>query len=554
MKNIFLIISIFLINTTNAQIITTIAGTGTRGYNGDDIAATTAQIGSLIGLKIDNTGAIFFCDGDNLRVRKIDAAGMITTIAGTGIAGFSGDGGPATAATLNGNWGIAIDNIDGVSTIYIGDAGNYRVRKISAGIITTIAGDGSTTYGGNGGPATGAQIGADIIGIALDAGDNVYICEGLADHIRKINTTGIIANFAGIGTYGYGGDGGPATAAEFTVPYDIAFDGLGNAYFGEAHGARVRKIDTEGIITTIAGNGATGYTGDNGPATVAELSAAVYSLAVDVCGNVFLSDYGNNRIRVVNTMGIISTVAGTGVAGFSGDGGPVTAAELYYPAGMAMDAHGNIYFFDFGNYRIRKITYGSHPPAFVAGHTQHLTVCENDTASIDTMLTATDLDAGQQEAWKVTGPATHGTASALYATTSTGGALLPTGLYYAPAVGYTGNDTFTVQVSDCGTGTDVTTVYVNVPNCSLGIQAATTYGLLLYPNPTAGSFSITLPAATKLPAQVTITDIVGKTVAEINTTTNKKNEVTLHVADGVYFITATAGGKKYYSKLVVSKS
>ena len=552
-KNVFFCFMLWSV-TAQAQIITTIAGTGVTGYNGDNIPATSAQISSTLYIKVDNAGNVYIGDGVNNRVRKIDLGGIITTIAGTGTGGFSGDGGPATAAEINNPNGLALTNIDGVADIYIVDSRNYRIRKVSAGIITTIAGDGSTTYGGDNGPATAAQIGTENYGVAVDSKKNIYFSEIGPYRIRKIDTAGIISTYAGNGITGYTGDGGPSTAAELIGPKGVYVDATGNLYIADTHllGA-IRKVDTAGIITTLAGSGTRGYSGDGGPATIAEINGSA-DVVTDDCGNIFFTDYSNNRIRVVNSMGIISTIAGNGIAGYIGDGMPATATELNEPAGIALDSHGNIYFTDELNYRIRKITYGSHPPAFVAGHTQHLTVCENDTASIDTLLTATDLDAGQQEAWKVTGPATHGTASALYATTSTGGTLLPTGLYYAPATGYTGNDTFTVQVSDCGTGTDVTTVYVNVPNCSLGIQSTTTYGILIYPNPTSGSFSITLPAATKVPAQVTITDIVGKTVAEINTTTNKKNEVTLHVADGVYFINATAGGKKYYSKLVVSKS
>ncbi len=553
MKKILLLFcNIVLISIVHAQIIRTIAGTGTEGYNGDNISATAAQISDSWGIKVDNIGTIFFNDGGNNRVRKIDLAGTITTVAGNGVNAYSGDGGPATAAELFGNEGLALNSIDGAANIYIADANNFRVRKVTTGIISTVAGDGSSSYGGDSGPATNASIGNYLFGVAVDGSGNLYTTELIPNRIRKIDAFGIITTYAGNGISGYSGDGGPAMAAEIKGPYDVFADAIGNIYIADAIGARIRKVDTAGIITTVAGNGTAGYITDGVPATATEIGFSE-GVTVDKCGNIFISERTNNRIRVVNTMGIISTIAGNGTAGFSGEGGPATAAELQDPTGIALDEQGNVYIVDQVNYRIRKITYGTHPPAFVAGHTQHLTVCENDTASIDTLLTATDPDAGQQEAWKVTGPATHGTASALYATTSTGGTLLPTGLYYAPATGYTGNDTFTVQVSDCGTGTDVTTVYVNVPNCSLGIQAATTYGLLLYPNPTAGSFSITLPAANKVPAQVTITDIVGKTVAEINTTTNKKNEVTLHVADGVYFINATAGGKKYYSKLVVSK-
>ncbi len=276
----------------------------------------------------------------------------IYTIAGTGIAGFSGDGGLAINAKINKQSYFAKD-ISG--NIYFSDRYNRRVRKIATnGIITTVAGNGTSGSGGDGGPATAAQI-AQVSGLTLDADGNLYISDYDENKIRKVNTAGIITTFAGTGASSSTGDGGHATAASLQTPMGLSVDHSGNLLVIEQFGHRVRKIAPgSNIISTIIGTGVIGYSGNGGPATAATISYP-NTIFVDSADNIYLTDNGNHALRKINTAGIISTIAGNGLEGFSGDGGPATSARLDYPAGATMDATGNIYIADYGNHRIRKI-------------------------------------------------------------------------------------------------------------------------------------------------------------------------------------------------------
>jgi len=339
-------------HAAHAQIITTIAGDSTQGYNGDNIPATTAKLYGPYSTAIDVAGNLYIADLDNNRIRKVNAAGIITTIAGTGVAGYGGDDSAATAAKLNGPAGVAVD---ASGNVYIADDYNARIRKVNAaGIITTIAGTGGYGYGGDNGPATAAQLYAPH-GIAVDVSGNVYICDDLNDVIRKVNSAGIITTIAGTGMPGYSGDGNAATNAQLDRPYGIALDISGNIYFTEWNNNCVRKINTAGIINTIAGGNATlGFSGDNGPATAADFHIPI-GIAIDNSGNIFIGDSYNNRVRKISSSGIITTYAGIGTEGYSGDNGPAIDAELYGPVGVTVDASGNLYIADYGNGHIRFI-------------------------------------------------------------------------------------------------------------------------------------------------------------------------------------------------------
>ena len=328
-------------------IISTIAGNGTEGFDGDGGPATSASLNGPRGVAVDPAGNVYIADRGNSRIRKVDTVGLISTIAGNGTSGFSGDGGLATAASFDA-WSLAVD-VSG--NLYITDPRNNRVRKVNtAGIISTVAGDGGDIFGGDGGPATATSV--VPIDIFVDPGGNLYLADA-SYRVRKVNGDGIITTIACNGTSGFTGDGGPATAAS-CVPYRVARDSAGNLYVADGSSRRIRKVSAAGIITTVAGRGTGQSSGDGGPATLAELIQPL-GVAVDPAGNVYIADEGSNRIRKVNTAGIISTIAGNGKQGFNGDGGPATSASLYEPSGVAVDPAGNVYIADAGNLRIRKV-------------------------------------------------------------------------------------------------------------------------------------------------------------------------------------------------------
>jgi sugar lactone lactonase YvrE len=371
-------------------IITTVAGNETQGYSGDGGPATSAELDSPIGVAIDNAGNLYIADSNNYRVRKVDTNGIITTIAGNGTLGYSGDGGPATNAELSQSAGLAIDN---AGNLYIADAGIDRVRKVDTnGIITTVAGNGTPGYSGDGGPATSAELNWPTY-LAIDNAGNLYISDVINNRVRKVDTKGIITTVAGNGTHGYSGDGGPATSAELTSPDGLAIDNAGNLYIADAGNNCIRKVDSNGIITTVAGNGTKSYSGDWGPATSAEVDAPT-DLAIDNAGNLYIADAGNNCIRKVDSNGIITTVAGSGTQGYSGDGGLATSAELDAPEAGVLDVYGNLYIADTGNNCIRKVTeVATEIPSNKPDHSPETPSASTDLYSWDPnlVLTLTDL-------------------------------------------------------------------------------------------------------------------------------------------------------------------
>jgi len=362
---------------TQAQEITTVAGTGTAGYNGDNIPATSAKLYSPFGVAVDSAGNLYIADTDNNRIREVSAAtGVITTVAGNGIDGFSGDNGPATSAKLASPQGVAVDS---VGNLYIADTNNSRIREVSAasGVITTVAGGGSgcpmqTDSIGDGCPATSASL-FYANGVALDSNGNFYIADGDNRRIREVSAaSGIITTVAGGGSGCAGqtdsvGDGCPATSAELYIPEGVALDSSLNLYIADRDN-RVREVSAAtGIITTVAGNGNDGYSGDGGPATSAEL-AAPNSIALDSVSNLYIADSNNSRIREVSAAtGVITTVAGggTGCAGQTdsvGDDCAATSAELSIPYGVAVDSNGNLYIADSSHARIRKVSVTTPDP------------------------------------------------------------------------------------------------------------------------------------------------------------------------------------------------
>ncbi len=291
--------------------------------------ATSAQLAAPSGIALDASGNLFIADSGNNRVRMINPKGVITTVAGNGTAGFSGDSGAATSAQLNGPVGVAVD---AAGNLYIADVTNYLVRKVSNGVITTVAGNGTGGFSGDGGPATSAQIynpyelKVDAINnLCVDAAGNLYIADSGNNRVREVTPAGVITTVAGTGTGGFSGDGGPATSAQLHGPTGVTVDAAGNLFIADSANHRVRKVTPTGVISTVAGNGNViffngtfptfGFGGDGIPATLAQLYYP-NGVTVDAAGNLYIADSGNNRVRKVTPNGIITTIAGNGLSGF----------------------------------------------------------------------------------------------------------------------------------------------------------------------------------------------------------------------------------------------
>lgn len=363
----------------DAQVITRFAGTGTSGYSGYGGPATAAELASPYATAADGSGNVYITDIGNNRVLKVAASGIITTIAGNGSVFSSGsDGGLATATGINGPRGVAVDR---TGNVYISD-GNGRIRKINTlGIITTIAGTGTYGFSGDGGPATAAEM-QPVEGIAVDTLGNVYIADCGNNRIRKITTSGTITTIAGNGIAGYSGYGGPATAAELSHPLGIAVAENGNIYIADYGNNRIEKlVQSTGVITTVAGNGTTGSSilaGDGVLATDAEIWNPI-AVAISRTGNLYIAAAGTMAIRQVNTVGLLTTVAGNGIYGYTGENGSATAAEITPPYGVAVDISGNVYFTSPDGSRVRKV----NDTSYMA---QSFTVVKNSLYSDQTII------------------------------------------------------------------------------------------------------------------------------------------------------------------------
>jgi sugar lactone lactonase YvrE len=380
---------------------TRVAGTGSLGFSGDNGPAVAAQLNYPAGLALDAFGNLYIADTQNKRVRRVSPSGTITTVAGGGCCS-SGDGGPASAAELEEPSGLAVD---GSGNLYISDS--FWVRRVNpAGVISTVAGNGSSGYTGDGGPATSAGLDYPQ-GITSDAAGNLFIADTFHNVVRKVATNGIITTVAGTGNAGFYGDGQPATAAELNQPMGVAVDASSNLYIDDFVNCRVRRVQPDGTIFTFAGNGGCEFSGDGGPATSASLSgeglaldpsgnlyiadflhnrirkvssgimatvagggsgdaaAAPFStllaasgIARDASGNIYVADAVNNRVHAISPAGAISTIAGNGVAGYSGDYFEAISAELDYPTALAVDTHGALYIADYFNGAIRRVWAG----------------------------------------------------------------------------------------------------------------------------------------------------------------------------------------------------
>jgi trimeric autotransporter adhesin len=363
LKQLFTALSLLLFPMISiSQNIIDFAGNGNMGYSGDGFPANSGycELYQPAGICIDKYGNTYIDDCLNNVIRRVNTSGIISTFAGIKIAGYggySGDGGPATNAELNLPEDVCGDSS---GNIYIADYDNGVIRMVNtSGIISTVAGSGYRGFSGDGGQATSAEMYLPDW-VFVDAHQNMYISDLGNNRIREVNTSGVISTYAGNGVAGYSGDGGTATAAETGYPLGIYGDSAGNIYIAQAGENVIRKINTGGIISTIAGNGISGFSGDGGVATSAEISFPA-GLCFDASGNLLFCDEGNARVRIIKTSGIISTIAGNGynapIGGYSGDGGPATAAELSDPDGIAISQYKNVCFADCTNNIVREIVY-----------------------------------------------------------------------------------------------------------------------------------------------------------------------------------------------------
>ena len=339
--------------TISRGIIQTIAGTGDAGYSGDGGPATAATLREPFMCDFDPAGNLVFSEARNHCVRRIDAqTGVITTLVGDGEAGYSGDGGPAAQARLNEPYSLTVDSN---GDIYIVDRLNAAVRKVDAstGNISTVAGIGEPGYGGDGGPGPLAQL-REPNDCFLDGRGGLLIADIQDQRIRRLDlNTGIINTFAGNGEKVRAGDGLPATQASILGARAVCMDGSGNTYIAEREGNGVRKVDAGGAMSTLAGTGERGYTGDGGPASAATWGAPK-AIRCDAAGDVIVVDTENHAIRRINAAGIVTTIAG-GHLGGDGDGGPAVAAGLERPHGCGIGPDGTLYIADSNNHRVRAV-------------------------------------------------------------------------------------------------------------------------------------------------------------------------------------------------------
>ena len=603
-KSVFCI-CLFFCSPAGAQIITNYAGNGPTGgvgiFGGDGGPATAAGLFGPEGAAIDSVGNLYFADAINYRIRKINTLGIISTMGGNGSTTYAGDGVPATATGLTPGTGVAVDRLGNVFFV----DGVYRIRKINPiGIISTYAGNGLPGSTGDGGPATAGA--AQANDIAADREGNLFLSCGT--RIRKIDTSGIITTVAGNGTPGFSGDGFPATSAELNGTYGVVVDKSGSIYINEV--IRIRKVDTAGIIHTIAGDGTPGFAGDGSMASAAEFRSTK-GLSVNDAGNLYISDQGNNRIRMITASGRIITIAGNGYGapsfyGHSGDGGPADSAALGRPIGIACSKNWDIYFADAANNRVRKVAL----PAITVTALPGDTICTGTSVTFTASVT-NDTSVTYYQ-WLLNGaPVGEGTATYVTDTLHNDDAVSCVLEYMVGDTLTSFSNNIIMSVNDAGTlagasvvclgdsivlthtaiggiwggsngsasvaggvvtgiapgadtvyysitntcGTDTAKLVVTVNNCALTAPARTNGAqtLRVLPNPNEGSFGFILSSAADENVQVVITNMLGQPVKELTIITNKLTTIVLDAPAGVYSIAAATAHRKETRQVVLVK-
>jgi hypothetical protein len=507
--------TVLLSHNTYAQIITTITGNGINMDSGNNIPAVSAGIMSPTSGVFDSHGNYYFSERFGNKVRKISLGGIISTFAGTGIAGYSGDSGAASLAKLNNPLGLAIDHFD---NLFIAEINNNTVRKvnINTGIIYTFAGNGIALENGDGGPATNASIFSPQW-LCVDNNNNLYISD-LDNRIRKVDAiTGIINTIAGKGgAVGFSGDNGPADSAQLNGPAGICTDNFNNLFIADYYNDRIRKVDaTTNIIITIAGNGIGTYNGEGVLATAAQLNPC--NLNFDYNGNLIVADLGNNRVRKIDNSGYIHTITGNGTAGFGGDNNQAISAQIFHPEGVATDLCGNLYIADQGNQRIRKVWFNTDTIPQV-----NLAVTPNDTVITGTQVTTTATATN------------HGTVTSYQWVKNGANASTNSTYTYTPVNGDSVYCIVTVRACTGRMYTDTTTAIHITVTGDAGVANTTNSTIHTYPNPVTD----VLHVATTEPQHYVLHNLMG--VAILQGSVDKQNSIDMKaIPTGIYLLQLT---------------
>ena len=482
----------------NLGFLRTFAGGGPH-YPGDGLTADSVSMFRPSGIAFDRYGNLGISIGEDHRVAKVNTSGIFNTMAGNLTNLIAGEGGPATAAQVYQPWGVTVDNS---GNIFVSEYSNHIIVKINnAGIASRYAGTGQQGFAGDGGPATAAKL-FDPRGVVTDNAGNLFVTDHGNHRIRKIDAAGIISTVAGNATSGPGVDNVPATSTSLNYPMNINLDRYGNLYICDWGHNHIRMVDTLGIIRHIAGCNYHGFTGDGGPAVVACINSS-YGICIDTSGNIYFSDADNFRVRMINNAGIINTYAGTGTSGYSGDLGPATAAQIAHPFDMKVGPDGAVYFIDGGNNVVRRIA-TDHTISTVTGNS----------------IAAFSGDGGPSSAASLNNPLQ---------------------LAFDPWSNYFIADDDNNRIRKVGNG---------VPSAVAPTPSSAQFAL--FPNPSAGNFTIYLPTPKDEIFNIRIIDATGRIVQSIPAITNRKISITTTLPSGTYIVTASTTTNTFHQKLIIS--